>query len=64
MATKLLKMVKNVIVDMIMKNVMTNVAIQDKFLIEIGPTTYQLEVVHVELKQSAGIKIESNIMII
>lgn len=55
MATKLLKMVKNVIVDMIMKNVMTNVAILDKFLIEIGPVTYQLEVVHVELKPSAGI---------
>lgn len=54
MAIKLLKMVKNVIVDMMMKNVMTNVAIQDKFLNEKSPEICQLEVVLVEHKLSAG----------
>lgn len=54
MAIKLLKMVKNVIVDMMMKNVMTNVAIPDKFLNEKGPVICQLEVVLAEHKLSAG----------
>lgn len=55
MVIKLLKMVKNVIVGMMMKNVMTNVAIRDKCLIEIGFVIPQLEVVHVERKLSAGL---------
>jgi len=53
-ATKLLKMVKNVIVDMMMKNVMTNVVILDKFLKEKNLVTCQLKVVLVEHKPNAG----------
>jgi hypothetical protein len=53
--TKLLKMAKNVIVDTMMMNVMINVAILGKLLIEIDFVTSQLEVVLVEHKLSAGI---------
>lgn len=54
MATKLLKMVKSVIVDTMMKNVMTNVVIRDKFLKERNLATCQLKVVLVEHKPNAG----------
>lgn len=54
MVTKLLKMVKNVIVDMMMTNAMINAVIPDKLLIEIDSVTYRLEVVLVEHKLSAG----------
>jgi len=52
--TKLLKMVKNVIVDMMMMNVMINAAIPGKLLIETDSVTSQPEVVLVEHKLSAG----------
>lgn len=54
MVIKLLKMVKNVIVDMMMMNVMINVAIPGKLLIEIDSVISQLEVVLAEHKLSAG----------
>lgn len=54
MVTKLLKMGKNVIVDMMMMNVMINAAIPGKLLIEIDSVTSQLEVVLVEHRLSAG----------
>lgn len=47
-------MVKNVIVDMMMMNVMINVAIPGKLLIEIDSVISQLEVVLAEHKLSAG----------
>lgn len=55
MVTKLLKMVKNVIVDMMMMNVMINAAIPGKLQIEIDSVICQLEVVLVEHKLSAGV---------
>lgn len=54
MVTKLLKMVKNVIVDMMMTSAMINVVILDNFLIVIGSAILLLKDVHVELKLSAG----------
>lgn len=54
MVIKLLKMVKNVIVDMMMMNVMINVAIPGKSLIEIDSVISQLEVVLAEHKLNAG----------